>query len=442
MTWPYRSNLCLLALLGASTLSVQIAAAQEAEKSKPGTSGDVRTPSNQRRISDIGNATGSETRTNYLILKTRLQSAQQDLDRKQALYRTGQVSQEEVGKAESEVAQLNLAISKATMDVEAVNFRAKLQQPVDIQLDHASVSQFATALTKATGVSVTVDKNVSTNASTMLTLDAQQAPFGSVLEAIAEKTDLMISQDNNGVTLKKWPHLNGRILRSPISPWSQEWGMPPTMSPAGGGFNAFGGAPAGPGQPSQENPFGGLRGGQNPGGPGTGGPGQGNPGMPGDPGDPRFRGLSPSPGPGFPPFQMASLGANSFVIAEPGHDRQGNPGVWMTAYRLGNNNQFVRISSMFHPSMNGNMPGPGMGGGGLMGPDGMPGRPGPGAGGAPRGGTPGRPTGPGGLPPRGGGFTPGGGQAPGSVPPNRTPEERNAPSQKSPGGEGGERDRL
>lgn len=371
MRWSNKSTLFLGALLGAAPLSAAYAGAQTGPgpKNDPRAENPVRTT--QERLADFGYAPVSTVRTNYQLLQSRLQTAKQELSRTQDLYKAGQVPQGEVAKAEADVAQLSIQCDKASKDLELVEFRAKLQQPVNIQLDHASVRQFATALTKATGIAVGVDRSIPQDASALLTLDAQQVPFGNVLEAIAEKTDLMISQDNsNGVVLKRWPRINDRVLRSPIAPWGQEWGAPPTM---GAGFNPLGANPAGNQEPDGfRRGLGGDAAAGLPAGGGQFGAGQPDRGFPGM-GDPnaRFQPGMPGMAPGMPggaPFQMASLGGNAIVIAEPGHDRQGNPGVWMTAYRFGANNQFARISSMFHPFMNGNGPagGPPPGAGGFQ----------------------------------------------------------------------------
>jgi hypothetical protein len=176
-------------------------------------------------------------------LSADLNAANARLARTKDLYKAGNVSVEAVDDAQSKVDSIARELQRAERDRQTVAGRAAFRQPVDIQLDHAKVQDLARVLSRVSGISVKVDKNVPSDASTMLTMDAQAVPFASVLEAVAQKTDLMIAPDGSGVILKKWPHLNGRVYRSATAPWSSDWIVPPTVNGANmpAGFNPFGG---------------------------------------------------------------------------------------------------------------------------------------------------------------------------------------------------------
>jgi len=373
-------------------------------------------------------------------LQSDLDLATKKLERTKSLYESGHTAISEVENAQAQVQGLTRELQGAKAQQKAMNDRAAFMRSVDIHLDHATVRLLATALSKATGIPVKVDADVPADSSTTLTLDAKAVPFANALEAIAEKADLMIAPDGSGVVLKKWPHLNNRVLRSPIAPWSSDWQVPPTMT--AGGFGGPGRIPAGlfgggqgannvgPGDfPGGQVPQAGGATGFNPfvggqipgqgapnafdpnsqqGGPG-GFPGRPQPGQPGfDPNQqPGFRGpggMAPNMGMGGMPFTVTGLGEKMIAISEPGMSDAGEPGVWMTAYLFDGTN-FRRMGRGFHPFTMGprNMPG-GPGQPGQFGPGG------PGRGIPPnnRGGVSGQiPSGPGPVPPRTGARPPG-----------------------------------
>lgn len=337
-------------------------------------------------------------------LSGELELANRQLARAKDQYRAGAVRINDVENAQAARDRLTFEVQRAQHDRAEAAMRMEFSRPVTIQLDHASVSQFAAALSKATGISVKVDPGVPADASTMLTLDVQGVPFANVLEAIATKTDLMIARADTGVVLKRWPHLNDRVFRTPTAPWSSDWGVPPTLMRPGavpGGVNPYGsmggGLPLlGSGgdfaggnntffSPSQQRELGGglpalEPGSGNPGqqrfGPGNEGPQPGQPGF--QPGQPGFQpgGQGPQPGqPGFQPggvplqaqpgmggfmpgmggglpFTMTAIGDHMIAIAEPGTNERGEPGVWMTAYVF-QGSAFSRVGRGFHPFMNG-----------------------------------------------------------------------------------------
>ena len=142
--------------------------------------------------------------------------------------------------------------------------RVRLNQPVTVQLQDSPLTQAAEALTKASGVSVRIDKNVDTK--TSVSLNAEGVSLARVLEAIAQQTELMIAPaahpgDANeqpllpqgeklpgpvfalpimktlefpqGVILRPWPFLevDGKktVEKGANAPWSDDWRPPPTL---------------------------------------------------------------------------------------------------------------------------------------------------------------------------------------------------------------------
>jgi len=320
-------------------------------------------------------------------LQTELEAATRKISVTQERFKAGLATSGEVDDAQTRAAALTEEFQRVSRERQSAAVRAAFMRPVTIELDHVAVQEVAMALTKATGMSVTVDKGVPANSPTRLTLNAQAVPLANVLEAIADKADLMIAPEGSGVALKPWPHLNDRVFRTASAPWSNDWGVPPTVRAGFGGFgggSGFFGGQGGtpqpgvgplPGAPSPQGPGsfgGGPQGGFNPNGPGgplggfnPGGPGgpQGgfNPGGPGGPGGPQggfnpFGGGQPGmagmPGmqPGLP-FTMVGLGDHTVAIAEPGMSDKGEPGIWMTAYLI-DGNGFHRMSKGFHPFTN------------------------------------------------------------------------------------------
>jgi hypothetical protein len=107
------------------------------------------------------------------------------------------------------------------------------------------VQQAAEALSKASGVAIRVDSGVPET--TRLTVEAKRIRLATVLEGVAEQTGLIIEPDRTasgglGVLLTTGSSLSisvegpggankGKIERRPArrsTPWSPEWGTPPT----------------------------------------------------------------------------------------------------------------------------------------------------------------------------------------------------------------------
>ncbi len=113
---------------------------------------------------------------------------------------------------------------------------APLQKKVDVKFENATVKQAAEALSKASGVRMTVDDDIP--AETRLTVEARKIRLATVLESVARQAGLIIEPINLdgkgdlGVSLTVPPMLrvNDKVQRFPSSPspWSAAWGTSPT----------------------------------------------------------------------------------------------------------------------------------------------------------------------------------------------------------------------
>jgi len=288
-----------------------------------------------------------------------------------------------------------------------------LLRPVAVRLENSSVRQAAEALTQATKINVRVDPGVLEE--TRLTLDARGVTLGAVLEAIARPANLKLIPFEGGVLLTTWPmvQVNGeqRVFQGPWAPWSTEWGRLPGHQ-SGTGW-VFPGEPDGtaPARTGIGGSFGSPLG-----MPGGGAPAAttGYPGM--NRNDPFGRERSSLAGAGAVAGSLASVGDRLVALAEPGVNPAGQPGVWITVYKL-EGAQLKKLATAFHVLKSASSGGltPGMG---MMSPGGL-GTP---PGGGPTGSGLGAPMAPGGGTPtgsgRGGGLgAPGlGGLAPGASP--------------------------
>jgi hypothetical protein len=288
------------------------------------------------------------------------------------------------------------------------SFKPNLFRPVDIQLKDATVRQAAEALTQASGIKIDVDSSVPRDL--RMSVEAQRVSLRVVVETIAQQGNLMIGRDGDSLVFKTWPSLNVNGSRTyykgPFDPWADEWGGRPGSSddltragfaaPAAGGFGGgigfgptgasgigasvaqggFGSAPAaggfgggGFGSVPASGGFGGSGGGGFGGGLGGGGfsTTESTPAVQED-GSVFFG--APQTSSSFPTssffsdgFHMASMG-DKLVIAEPGRNSQGEPGIMLTVYIWDNGAQELRkLSSTFHRAGGGSRRTRAMGGG-------------------------------------------------------------------------------
>jgi hypothetical protein len=232
-----------------------------------------------------------------------------------------------------------------------------LRHTVVVQLRDASVRQAAQAISQASGIPIRVDDQVPSDA--RLTMAVQAVPLSSVLEAIGRQTNLMIAADPRnaqGFVLKPWPSMevNGQkqVFTGQYAPWSDELGpLTGVWSLLAPGANVpYGTAPMpldvlGGDRPSlftRTAPYAERL--------------QVSPGADGSL-LPRNLGASPawSPYSGggsiwgstrTAPLAVTSLGDRTVVTAQPGVGPQGEPGTWLTVYRL-EGDRLRKVTSTF-----------------------------------------------------------------------------------------------
>ena len=200
-----------------------------------------------------------------------------------------------------------------------IRSRINLSRAVDVKLKDATVAQAAEALSQASGVSIDVDETVPRDL--RLTVEARRVPLATVLEAVGKQTNLMISPAGRGVLLQPWPTLTvdgktTQVATGRISPWSDDWGSPPTQ--VSGIWAANAPFPT-PGPAPAELPF------AYP--PGTSAP-------------------------ATPARVALTTVGDRVVVAEPGDGPDGAEGVWLTVYQL-ERDQLKKVGSTFHPSPEG-----------------------------------------------------------------------------------------
>ncbi|HEU4753028.1 MAG TPA: hypothetical protein VFU47_07955, partial [Armatimonadota bacterium] len=191
-------------------------------------------------------------------------------------------------------------------------------------------------LSKASGVSIRTEPGVPDDL--RLSIQARGVTMGAVLDLIGQQANLKIGRQGDAITLSPWPTLevNGQtqVYRAASAPWAGEWGqLPEFVMARQTGFAS--------GQPVREGP----------GMPGFGGFGGGLGGVPAAAGamGPQMGMMPGFPGPRAPagPPALTALGDHMVVIAEPGAGPEGEPGYWLTVYRL-EGQQLRRLGSSFH----------------------------------------------------------------------------------------------
>jgi hypothetical protein len=139
--------------------------------------------------------------------------------------------------ADAQVAASKL--EQCTMALRNAQRLEALAKPMDIVFKSASIRQAAEALSRAAGISITVDEGVPKNI--YVKTQAHGVPLGAVLEVIADTAHLVIAPDDQGGLLLR---VSGRISINGKSvaydslnlPWSEEW----TAPPCAGGYVALG----------------------------------------------------------------------------------------------------------------------------------------------------------------------------------------------------------
>jgi hypothetical protein len=280
--------------------------------------------------------------------------------------------QADLARAEGELAEAREALVRGVETVKP------LGRPVNVRMQDATVRQAAETLSKAAGIPIRVDAEVPEE--TRLTLQARGVDLGSVLQAVGKQANLKIGREEGAIVLTTWPMIavneERRTIQDPMAPWGKEWQGLPGFAGAGGGglggggFGAFGGFGGGD---ALSGPWMGLpAGGLGPvpmpvPGAGAGQPVPGRPpfGAPGmmAPGGAMGMGIGIGGGMGMGPVGMmgggppqgqplvslTTVGDRLVVVAEPGPGPKGEPGFWLTLYRL-EGTQLRRTGSTFHRS--------------------------------------------------------------------------------------------
>jgi hypothetical protein len=295
-------------------------------------------------------------------------------------------------RAQSSVELLRNQLSRQEAAQRTDDRISALQRPVTVELRDSPVRQAAQTLSQASGISISVDKDIP--ADKRLTVVAQRVPLATVLDTIARQTGLLIAPEGNGVLLKPVPSLevNGQRaeIMSAFAPWSSEWGTNPAANlgelggyhtvtyPLAEGGHVYRVVPATPSDVLGQLPSSGQRPPtpyvQTPNGapmptapdgsilygaprPAAPAPRNVRPGLPGTPGPGDLYG-SPGGFGGFgggygfaasgpPPVTMTALSSTTFVVANPAAGPGGEPAVMLTVYRL-EGAELRKVSSTLH----------------------------------------------------------------------------------------------
>jgi hypothetical protein len=286
-------------------------------------------------------------------LVVQLQAAKERLLTSKSRYEAGQITSDLYQEARTAVARLEIALEEARKAEQRQIQRARLLQPVDVEMKNATLSQAAQSLSKAGNLPVHVDPAEMSNRDARITLSARRAQLRAVLEALAKNLEMRIDPSSDGgVELHPWPEVevNGQkqIFADP-TPWSPAWGntpvetgFQPLATPTANNLATVAGqvvqgasARGAQSNQTQNTVSNNLRNsvaGQ-----------QATNGLTLNSGQYRF---APS---GL--LQGVSLAAagNAVIVAEPGRGPRGEPGAWLTVYLL-DGLALVRKSATFHPT--------------------------------------------------------------------------------------------
>jgi hypothetical protein len=104
---------------------------------------------------------------------------------------------------------------------------------VSIQVKDATIAAIADALTTASGQKITVSPDMRRDR--RMNIAAVNYPLAGVLETVAQRFDLCIMPQKNGVLLAEWPEATATGLRirgrSVAAPWADDWKRPPYAAP-------------------------------------------------------------------------------------------------------------------------------------------------------------------------------------------------------------------
>jgi len=172
------------------------------------------------------------------MLKTRLDVAEDELRFAERKAEDGLMPASEVRPLELEVLQLTTQLRDVMSALADARRLVSLAEPVDIVLKSSSVRQAAEALSRVSGVKITVDAKVPNDVS--VTAQAKGVPLGAVIEVIADAAKLTIAPgDAGGLMLRSTGKLvlNGKAVnyQGGNLPWSDDWAASP-----GGAYSPLG----------------------------------------------------------------------------------------------------------------------------------------------------------------------------------------------------------
>jgi hypothetical protein len=294
-------------------------------------------------------------------LEIQLAQLNADLERTRQQVAAGMAPASALASLENQQASVLARIAGMNGDLAQQQRMAGLRRPVVVQLRDASVKQAAQALSQASGVPIGVDDRVP--ADLRLTMDVQGVPLITVLEAIGRQTNLMIAADPQsakGFVLKPWPFMEiksgtpgaglpgadsspspKQVFAGPYAPWSDELGplvgawsnsLPGVLWRSSA--KLLGSAPAaeGTGLLTRLSPYAPRL--------------QESPNLFDGKQLPWVAGSTGWVGARTGPLALTAVGDRMVVTAQPGTGPQGEPGVWLTVYRL-EGNQLRKVGSTF-----------------------------------------------------------------------------------------------
>jgi hypothetical protein len=230
-----------------------------------------------------------------------LKSAEANLERIKQLVKSGVSTPLDLANAEANLAAARAALQATKDDIQRYEQTQALQRPVDIDLRDATLRQAAQVLSQATGMGIGIAEDVPQDL--RFSVQARRVPLASVLDGLARQGNLMIApgKDVRSIELRTWPalELNGQrqLFAGPWAPWANEWG----------GSVAMGG----------RAPF----------------------------GERRAAAAAPVPA----DLHLTGVGERLVVASEAGKGPKGEPGFWLTVYRI-DGTTLKKVGTTFHRS--------------------------------------------------------------------------------------------
>jgi hypothetical protein len=221
---------------------------------------------------------------------------------------------------------------------------ASLYRSVDVTLSDATIRQMAETLSKSTGLHITVDPSIPEK--TRITVEAHRVPLVTLLDAVCRQANVLIAPDKAAqsgkfvgllLTQPSVLKVNGQTqfvgdggAEGGTFPWSAEWGIPPTAllgaqpAPASGVIapTTLTTVPTQISLAPQSVTLEGM---------------------------PTLAQGGFISNPAATTLGLVSVGNDLIVVAEAGAGERGEPGTWLTVYRLQKDGKgMTRLGSTFH----------------------------------------------------------------------------------------------